>query len=214
MTSFDPSVWDGRCVIAQGYAQGQKIGAALNLGGPMLGVIFENGDSQWSAPLGVRVRVKGRIAQRDDLPVFVQEPGEPIMQGISVPPGTDVEQARRRWVIEHAEATVIRTPEQVEAELATQVGESVALGGILWSRNGAWWFSHEGVDVHVERSGTLEFQHGEVVILRGKLSRRSMPRIDQLGITSEPELAEAFVLHVDAIEPHPMWAIEACPEAE
>jgi hypothetical protein len=213
MTSFDPSTWNGRCVIAEGYAVGQKIGAALDLGGPTLGVIFASGEDQWTIPLGVRVRVEGRIAQRSDLPVFVQDPNEPIMQGMPVPPGTDLEQARRRWVIEQAEATMIRTPEQVEAALAERVGKAVALSGILWSRNGVWWFSHEGVDVHLERSGTLEFhQHGEAVTLRGKLARRSMPRIDQLGISSEPELAEAFVLRVDSLEPHPSWSLAACPD--
>lgn len=212
----DPSAWNGRCVIAEGYAQGQKIGAALNLGGPMLGVIFDDGASQWTIPLGVRVRVKGRVVERADLPVFVADPNQPdrpIMQGISVPPGTDLEQARRRWVIELAEVTMIRTPEQVEAELAASVGEAVALQGILWSRNGVWWLSHEGVDVHLERAGALEFQqHGEAVTARGELSRQSMPRIDQIGISTKPELAQAFVLRVDSLGPHPGWVLAACPD--
>jgi len=215
MTSFDPSAWNGRCVTAEGYAQAQKIGALLNLGGPTIGVFFESGESQWTVPLGVRVRVQGRVAERADLPVFVQEPGEPIMQGMSVPAGTDLEQARRRFVIEQAEATVLRTPEQVEASLAASVGESVELGGILWSRNDVWWFSHEGVDVHLERAGTLEFQqHGEAVMVRGKLSRRPMPRIDQLGIANEPERAEAFVLRVDSLEPHPRWTFQPCSDEQ
>jgi len=228
MTSFDPSAWpsawNGRCVTAEGYAQAQKFGALLNLGGPTIGVIFESGESQWTVPLGVRVRVQGRVAERADLPVFVQDPDEPIMQGMSVPPGTDLEKARRRFVIEQAEATVLRTPEQVEASLAASVGETVELGGILWSRNDVWWFSHEGVDVHLERAGTLEFQprtrregfqqHGEAVTVRGKLSRRSMPRIDQLGVVNEPERAEAFVLRVDSLEPHPGWMPQPCSDEQ
>jgi hypothetical protein len=211
--NFDPSVWNGRCVIIQGYAQGQKIGAALNLGGPTLGVVFDNDDSQWTVPLGVHVRVKGRIAERADLPVFVEDPNGPIMQGIPVPAGTDVEKARRRWVIEHAQATVVRTPEQVEADLASHVGKTVELGGILWSRNNVWWFSHEGVGLHLEQSGQTQWQqHGEAFIARGKLSRRPMPRIDQLGLVAEPERADAFVLQVDSLGPHPGWPIEACRE--
>jgi hypothetical protein len=207
---FDPSAWNGRCVIAEGYAQAQKIGAALNLGGPMLGVVFDE-QSQWTVPLGVRVRVKGRIAERADLPVFVQDPNGPIMQGMPVPPDTDLEQARRRWVIERIETTVIRTPEQVEAELAESAGESVELQGVLWSRNGVWWLSHEGVDVHLEQAGTPDFpQHGEAVTARGRLSRRTMPRIDQLGIAEKPELAEAYVLRIDSLGPHPGWALSAC----
>jgi hypothetical protein len=223
-TTFDPSIWNGRCVIVQGYAQEQKIGALLNLGGPSLGVVFDGGDSsshpgdradsQWTVPLGVHVRVKGRIAERADLPVFVQDPNEPIMQGMPVPEGTDLEEARRRFVIEHMETTVVRTPEQVEADLTARVGESVELGGILWSRNDVWWFSHEGVDLHLERGGgAAEWQdHGEAFTVRGKLSRRPMPRIDQLGLVAEPERAEAFVLTVDSLGPHPVWPIEACPE--
>ncbi|HLT35785.1 MAG TPA: hypothetical protein VK034_05855, partial [Enhygromyxa sp.] len=212
---FDPSVWNQRCVIAQGYAQGQKIGAVINLGGPTLGLIFADGESQWTVPLGARVRVEGRVVERADLPVFVADPDEPAMQGMPVPPGTDLDQARRRWVIEGARASVIRTPAQAEAELMKKIGERVAVAGILWSRNGVWWLSHEGVDVHLAQVGSPDAEyHGEAVTIRGKLERRPMPRIDQLGIRAEPERAEAFVLRVDAIEPHPIWPLEPCPDHE
>jgi hypothetical protein len=46
-----------------------------------------------------RVQVTGRIIQRSDLPVFIQRPGEPVMAGMPVPPGTDLEQARRRFLL-------------------------------------------------------------------------------------------------------------------
>lgn len=210
--NFDPSVWNQRCVIAQGYAQGQKIGAIINLGGPTLGVIFDDGESQWTVPLGARVRIEGTVTERADLPVFVQDPNEPIMQGMPVPPGTDLEQARRRWVIEHARATMIRTPAQAEAELEHRIGQTLALSGILWSRNGVWWLSHDGVDVHLD-AGSIELNdHGEAVTLRGELRRKPMPRLDQLGVVAEPELADAFVLRVEAIESHPIWTLEACPD--
>lgn len=213
-TDFDPSVWNERCVIAQGYAQGQKIGAMINLGGPTLGVIFPgpDGDSQWTVPLGARVRVEGRVVQRADLPVFVQDPNEPIMQGISVPPGTDLEQARRRWVIEQTHTTVLRTPAQAEAELETRVGQTTTLLGIVWSRNGVWWLSHDGADVHLEGAEAEALGHGEAVSLHGVLVRKKMPRLDQLVVRAEPELAEAFVLQVESIEVHPIWPLEACPD--
>jgi hypothetical protein len=211
-TDFDPSVWNQRCVIAQGYAQAQKIGAMINLGGPTLGVILPDGESQWSVPLGVRVRIEGRMVQRADLPVFVADPDEPMMQGMPVPPGTDLEQARRRWVIEATSATVIRTPAQVEAELEPRIGQHVALAGILWSRNRVWWLSHEGVDVHLEGTVPDGPMHGEAVSLRGQLRRRPMPRLDQLVARPDPELAEAFVLRVESFDAHQDWPLEACPD--
>ncbi|MFO7566834.1 MAG: hypothetical protein R6X02_29595 [Enhygromyxa sp.] len=50
--------------------------------------------------------------------------------------------------------------------------------------------------------------------MHGKLTRQRMPRLAQLGVTAEPELAEAFVLRVDSIEAHPIWDLEPCPESD
>lgn len=74
-------------------------------------------------------------AARSDRPVFIPDPSEPIMRGIPMPEGTELEQARKRWVIEHATATLLRTLDHVEAELEDQLGDQVELRGILWSRN-------------------------------------------------------------------------------
>lgn len=211
MTNFDPSAWKGRCVIAQGYAQGQKIGPLLNLGGPTIGVVFED-DGDWPVPLGARVRVEGRVAERADLPVFIPDPNEPIMQGMPVEPGTDLEQARRRFVIEQAKVTQLRSFPEVEAELASKLGETVALPGVLWSRNGFWWFSYDGVDLHLERGEFVFDQHGEAFVLHGKLSRARRPRANQLGNDEDPEQVESFVVDVSGLEPHPGWALEACPD--
>jgi hypothetical protein len=213
MQDFDPSPWNNRCVIAQGYAVASKSSEMLDLGGPTLGVIFD-GDGGWQVPLGAWVQVRGTVVQRSDLPVFVEDPNAPIMQGIPVPEGTDLEQARKRWVIEHATVSMLRAPAQVEAELEDKLGKQVALRGILWSRNGLWWFVHDGVEMHFERARDLDVErhHGQAVTLVGTLLRRNMPRIDQLGIISKPELADAFVVRVDAIEAHPAWKLEACPE--
>jgi hypothetical protein len=216
MTNFDPAAWTNRCVIAEGYAVSSKGSEMLDLGGPTLDVIFD-GDGRWQVPLGAWVQVRGTIVERSDRPVFIQDPNEPIMQGIPMPPGTDLEQARKRWVIEHATVSLLRAPEQVEAELMDLMegGKTVELRGTLWSRNGQWWFVHDGVDMHIERARELnvEWQHGQAVTLVGSLSRLELPRIDQLGISDNPELAEAFVLRVDAIEAHPAWKLEACPDA-
>jgi hypothetical protein len=212
MKDIDFASWNNRCVIAEGYAVGMKIGEALDLGGPSIGVIFD-GDGGWQVPLGAWVQVRGTIVERSDLPVFVQDPNEPIMQGMPVPEGTDLEQARKRWVIEHAVATLLRPLAQVEAELGKQVGQKVELRGILWSRNTFWWFVHDGVDMHIDLGKGVDVTqyHGLAVTLVGRLSRQARPRIDQIGLYEKPEEAEAFVITVDAIEPHPAAKLEACP---
>jgi hypothetical protein len=212
MNDFDPASWNNRCVIAEGYAVSSKSSELLDLGGPTIGVIFD-GDGAWQVPHGAWVQVRGTIVERSDLPVFIADPNEPIMQGMPAPPGTDLEQARKRWVIEHATVKLLRAPEQVEAELMDQRGKTVELRGTLWSRNGQWWFVHDGVDVHIERARefSVELHHGQAVTLVGSLSRREMPRIDQMGIVEKPELADAFVLRIDALAAHPAWKLEACP---
>src|SRR5690349_21552239 len=83
MTEIDFASWNNRCVIAEGYAVAMKIGPALDLGGPTIGVIFD-GDAGWQVPLGAWVQVRGTIVQRSDLPVFVQDPNKPIVQGMPV----------------------------------------------------------------------------------------------------------------------------------
>jgi hypothetical protein len=43
--------------------------------------------------------VTGKIIERHDLPVFVHEEGEPEMQGIPVPKGTDLDKASHRYLL-------------------------------------------------------------------------------------------------------------------
>jgi len=45
------------------------------------------------------VKVTGKLIVRHDLPVFVEEEGAPIRQGMPVPPGTDVHEASRRYLL-------------------------------------------------------------------------------------------------------------------
>ena len=44
--------------------------------------------------------VCGVVAKRYDLPVFVPRKGEPVVQGIPVPEGTDLHEAGKRYIIE------------------------------------------------------------------------------------------------------------------
>jgi hypothetical protein len=209
--SLEPERFAQRCVVATGYASEAKIGSQIDLGGASLGVFFEQGD-RWQVPNGTRVEIRGTMVERADLPVFVERPGELAMQGIPVPEGTDLEEARKRWVIEHAEVVSFRSATEVEAKLATQVGQRVVLRGVLWSRNGEWWFVYDGVSIHLDRIDDVESKdHGGAAVLAGTLSRRPMPRIDQLGIHSEPELVESFVVQVETITAHPPEMLRECP---
>jgi hypothetical protein len=38
-----------------------------------------------------------------------------------------------------------------------------------------------------------------------------LPRIDQIVLKPEPDLAEAFLLHVRDVAAHPGWEIADCP---
>lgn len=50
-----------------------------------------------------KITAKGKLIQRSDLPVFIEKEGEPIRSGISVPPGTDLKEASKRYLIEKPE---------------------------------------------------------------------------------------------------------------
>jgi hypothetical protein len=210
---LDASAFEGQCVIAEGYAQAQKGRQVLNLAGERLGVFFEN-DGDWEVPLGSRVRVRGIVARRDELPVFVPENGEAPIQGIAVPEGTELESARQHWVLEKASVISFRTPSDAQGELQDRLNEVVELPGILWSRNGFWWFSYDGLDVHLDNADEfLSFErHGSAIVLTGTLSLEPRPRIDQMLLRAEPEVAEAFVIRAHRLGVHPGWTLEPCSD--
>lgn len=84
-----------------GVARDAKQGAMLILDNGTHYAV--DGLDAWPAALhGKRVTVTGVLEQRSDLPVFERRPGEPERTGIPVPPGSDVEAARRHTVIANA----------------------------------------------------------------------------------------------------------------
>jgi hypothetical protein len=103
-----PSPWEarlGQVVTIEGTAEDAKLGAVLTRPGDM---VWIDGLDAWPRGLrGKRVQVTGKVIQRADLPVFVQREGEPQEQGIPVPPGTDVEKARRRFLLTEARWKVV-----------------------------------------------------------------------------------------------------------
>ncbi len=84
----------------RGTAQNHKVGAAVATD---QGDVYVAGLDRWpDGWSGQAVIVVGRLDTRNDLPVFVQRPDQPIRAGIPVPEGTDLEAASRRRVIEQA----------------------------------------------------------------------------------------------------------------
>lgn len=98
-----PSPWDSKLaqlVTVEGTAEDTKLGALLVQDE---GSIWIDGLDAWPTELrGKRLQVTGKVIQRSDLPVFVHQEGEPQMQGMPVPAGTDVEKARRRFLLAEA----------------------------------------------------------------------------------------------------------------
>jgi hypothetical protein len=115
----------GRCVTAQGtVGGGAKTGALLDGGSWRIGLILDEPAAKrwWSLPAGSRIRVRAVVGERADRPVFVQKPGEPVTQGIPVPEGTDLDQARRRFVLEQVELGSVRPRGEVDKELEASLG--------------------------------------------------------------------------------------------
>jgi hypothetical protein len=86
----------GKTITVEGTAENRKDGAVLR------GEHFElwiSGLSGWPDSDTKRVRATGVLAEDHGRPVFVRRPDEPIVQGVEVPEGTDLEKASRRWVL-------------------------------------------------------------------------------------------------------------------
>ena len=88
----------GQDVTLEGVAVDDKAGARLELPGDS---IWLDRNAWPRGFYGKRVRVTGVVIRRDDLPVFIPEPGEQeeARAGIPVPPGTDPRQARVRYLL-------------------------------------------------------------------------------------------------------------------
>ncbi|MFT5467305.1 MAG: hypothetical protein ACI8UO_002409 [Verrucomicrobiales bacterium] len=102
------------------------------------------------------------------------------------------------------------------ANLEDRLGETVELRGTAKSMGGVWWFSWQGTDLYVRDmeklpGWTLE-HHWKQVIIRGKIRKLMMPRIDQMTTKSRPDLAEYFVIDEPSWEPLPAGTQLLSPE--
>ena len=96
-----PQVW------IDGSALETKVGPIVLVSGTI--PVFIDGLSYWPPDFyeggtkGKRVVVRGQMVERFDLPVYEAIPGEEPRVGIPVPPGTDMRQASRRFLMVFAE---------------------------------------------------------------------------------------------------------------
>ena len=100
-TSFPLDTKLGHVVTLEGLPEDAKLGAVLMIGGGQ--TVWIDGLDAWPPELrGKVVDVTGKVIERSDLPVFVHQDGEPEKAGIPVGPGTDLAQARRRFLLTEA----------------------------------------------------------------------------------------------------------------
>ena len=96
----------GQVITVEGVPEDAKLGALLMIGGAR--TVWIDGLDAWPPELrGKVVEVTGRVIERSDLPVFVHQDGEPERAGIPVGPGTDLAQARRRFLLTEARWKVV-----------------------------------------------------------------------------------------------------------
>ncbi|CAA9402099.1 MAG: hypothetical protein AVDCRST_MAG64-1751 [uncultured Phycisphaerae bacterium] len=108
-----PKDWSGRVgqpVTLEGTAVNAKLGAAL-IGEDDL--VWIDGLDAWpdgfysGGDQGKRLRVTGVVIRRDDVPVFVPEPGEPMKAGVPVTSEAEREKAKWRYLLRDAKWTVL-----------------------------------------------------------------------------------------------------------
>lgn len=102
------------------------------------------------------------------------------------------------------------------ANLEDQLGQPVELRGTAKSLNGIWWFDWRGESLYVRNMEKLPGWTGEnhwrQVVIRGRLKKMMMPRLDQIAIKARPDLAEYFVIDEPSWEPLPAGRQLLSPE--
>jgi hypothetical protein len=98
-TKIDFATQLGKPTTVVGFLENWKLGPQL-AGNDFSIWIEEGGKSLPSELSNKRIIVTGTVIERNDLPVFVPEPGKPFVhQGIPVPEGTDLKKASHRFLL-------------------------------------------------------------------------------------------------------------------
>ncbi len=90
----------GKTVTLDGVAEKWKVGPLLH--GDEGAIWIDWPEEVLQGAYGKRLRVTGTVSRRDDLPVFIPKPGVPIPCGIALPPGSDLEKAKWRFLLSNA----------------------------------------------------------------------------------------------------------------
>jgi hypothetical protein len=89
--------------------------------------------------------------------------------------------------------------------LEDQVGREVELDGHSFSLNGQWWFDYRGTQLHVEDMDKLpnwKDKHGQRLVISGVLEEAMLPRLDQIGLKPNPDLAKSFIVRKASWRPY------------
>jgi hypothetical protein len=109
-----PKDWSkvlGQTVTLEGTAANAMMGALLLGDG---NAIWIDGKDAWPAGFyeggdkGKRLRVTGVVIKRDDVPAFVEKPGEGAKQGVPVKSEEELEKAKWRFLLKNATWTTLK----------------------------------------------------------------------------------------------------------
>jgi hypothetical protein len=89
-------------------------------------------------------------------------------------------------------------------KLADQIGQEVALDGVLWSQNGGWWFEYRGEPVWLldERGSKLTFQtdrHATIARVKGRL-QQLRPALNDVTTKGEADPVPQYVVRCPQVE--------------
>ncbi|MDQ7779014.1 MAG: hypothetical protein RDV41_04820 [Planctomycetota bacterium] len=100
----------GKPITLEGEAANAKLGALLISDESS---VWIDGLDSWPTSVysgvgkGPRLRVTGTVITRDDVPAFVQKPGEPISAGVPVESEKELESAKWRFLLKDAKWSAV-----------------------------------------------------------------------------------------------------------
>jgi hypothetical protein len=107
LVSAWPKDWSaslGQTVTLEGAPRDSKEGAVLQGEGNL---IWIDGLDFWPQDIRNRLQVTGTVIKKDDVPAFVQKPGEPPKAGVPVQSEEEREKAKWRYLLKDAKWTVL-----------------------------------------------------------------------------------------------------------
>jgi hypothetical protein len=103
-------------------------------------------------------------------------------------------------------------------DLADQVGREVVLRGRARSLNGVWWFVYRGTALYVEGMEKLPDwkidNHWAPMEIRGRLEQAKLPRLDQITLKSDRDLADYYIVRGASWKPLPALLSPEQPREE